>query len=325
MAKRQGKVAQAKTGIVAQLPRACSDETAAVEFLEAQRWSETGPHCPHCGDTDVYKMKDRATGERNKRFLWLCKGCRKQYTVRVGSVYEDSAIPLRHWCYGFWAASASKKGVSSKQIQRMTGLSYKSALFMMHRIRFAMTPDFAVAPKLSGTIEADETYIGGLDKNRHMRDRHHKTGPWDKATVVAMVERGGNIRSMHVPDVNMHNVGAIIRANVRPSASTLMTDEPSLYRTVGPEFAGGHHMVSHRQKEYARGHVTTNSIESAFSLLKRGLYGTFHSVSRKHLHRYLAEFDFRYNARKIDDGERTAIAIRSASGKRLRYKEQIAR
>jgi hypothetical protein len=144
-------------------------------------------------------MRDRATGERNKRFLWLCKGCKKQYTVRVGSVYEDSAIPLRHWCYGFWAASASKKGVSSKQIQRMTGLSYKSALFMMHRIRFAMTPDLQAVPKLSGIIEADETYIGGQAKNRHANAPKQRRGGWDKATVVAMVERGGNIRSWHVP------------------------------------------------------------------------------------------------------------------------------
>jgi transposase-like protein len=324
MAKGQGKVAQAKTGIVARLPRACSDETAAVEFLEAQRWADTGPHCPHCGDTDVYKMKDRATGERNKRFLWLCKGCKKQYTVRVGSVYEDSGIPLRHWCYGFWAASASKKGVSSKQIQRMTGLSYKSALFMMHRIRFAMAPDLQAVPKLSGTIEADETYIGGQSKNRHANAPKQRRGGWDKATVVAMVERGGNMRSWHVPSVNMRNIGRLVRANVNPMASTLMTDATSIYRTVGPEFGGGHFMVDHGRKEYVRGFVTTNTVESAFSLLKRGLHGTFHSVSRKHLHRYLAEFDFRYNARRIDDGERTAIAIRSASGKRLQYKEQVA-
>ena len=210
MAKRQGKVAENKSDVVANLPRACCDETAAVEFMESERWKETGPCCPHCGAVNVYKMTDRKTGQRNKRFLWKCNECHKQYSVRVGTVFEESRIPLRHWCYGFWAASASKKGVSSKQIQRMTGLSYKSALFMMHRIRFAMTPDLALAPKLSGTIEADETYIGGLDKNRHMSDRHHKTGPWDKATVVAMVERGGDIRSWHVPDVNMHNVGAII-------------------------------------------------------------------------------------------------------------------
>jgi transposase-like protein len=132
MAKGQRKVASDKSPIVAALPHACQDETAAVEFLEAQRWAETGPCCPRCGDTVVYQMKDRITGERNKRFLWRCKGCQKQYTVRVGTVYEDSAIPLKHWCYAFWAACSSKKGVSALQIKRQTGLTYKSALFLMH-------------------------------------------------------------------------------------------------------------------------------------------------------------------------------------------------
>ncbi|MGH7815476.1 MAG: IS1595 family transposase [Candidatus Binataceae bacterium] len=323
MAKNQGKVAGAKSGIVAALPRACQDEAAAVEFFEAMRWGDSGVCCPHCGNMDVYQMKDR-NGNRNARFLWRCKGCNKQFTVRVKSVYEDSPIPLRHWAYGFWAACASKKGVSSKQIQRMTGLSYKSALFMMHRIRFAMAPTADVR-KLSGTIEADETYVGGKDKNRHMRDRHHKTGPWDKATVIAMVERGGEIRSHHIPTVNMSNVGEIVRANVKPPESRLMTDDTSVYGTVGPEFAGGHQMVNHRKGEYVRGDVTTNSIESAFSLLKRGLYGTFHSVSRKHLHRYLSEFDFRFNTRKMDDGGRTALAIKKATGKRLTYAKQIGK
>src|SRR5438128_1806036 len=155
MAKGQRKVASDKSEIVAALPRACSDEKAAVEFFESQRWRETGPCCPRCGDSDVYQMRDRKTGERNKRFLWMCKGCGKQYTVRVGTVLEESLIPLRHWVFGFWSAAASKKGISSLQIKRVTGLTYKSALFMMHRIRFAMAEDWTGQPKLSGTVEAD--------------------------------------------------------------------------------------------------------------------------------------------------------------------------
>jgi len=322
MAKGQGKVAAAKTGIVARLPRACSDETAAVEFLEAQRWAETGPCCPHCGDIDVYKMTDRVTGMRNRRFLWLCKGCKKQFTVRVGSVYEDSRIPLRHWCYGFWAASASKKGVSSKQIQRMTGLSYKSALFMMHRIRFAMGNDFAPKSKLTGIVEADETYVGGKEKNKPLSQRNPKNlGGKGKVPVFAMVQRNGDVRSFVMDRVTMANLRRVLLENV-DLGSRIMTDSFNLYGFVGKPFAR-HDFVNHNAEEYVRGDVTTNTFESVFSLLKRGLYGTFHSVSKKHLHRYLSEFDFRYNARRIDDGARTAMAIRQANGKRLRYVDRI--
>src|SRR5579864_6628432 len=184
MAKGQRKVASGKSAIVAALPSACADEQAAVKFLEDHRWSKTGACCPRCGDTDVYQMKDRKTGERNKRFLWRCNGCKQQYTVRVGTVFEDSRIPLRHWCYAFWAASVSKKGVSALQIKRQTGLTYKSALFMMHRIRFAMAPDSSTVSKLGGkgsVVEADETYVGGKpryksDKGGFRRGVFHGTG-----------------------------------------------------------------------------------------------------------------------------------------------------
>jgi transposase-like protein len=170
MAKGQGKVASNKSAIVAALPRACQDETAAVEFFEEQRWAVTGPCCPRCGDTDVYKMADRATGKRNKRFLWRCKGCQGQYTVRFGTVYEDSPIPLRHWCHAFWKACSGKKGVSALQIKRETGLSYKSALFLMHRIRWAMAENYAGQPKLSGIVEANETFVGGKPRNNIQKE-----------------------------------------------------------------------------------------------------------------------------------------------------------
>jgi transposase-like protein len=329
MAKGQGKVAQNKSAIVARLPQACHDETAAVEFLEDQRWTGTGPCCPRCGDTDVYKMTDRTTGQRNKRFLWLCNGCKRQYTVRVGTVFEDSRIPLRHWCYGFWAASASKKGVSSKQIQRMTGLSYKSALFMMHRIRFAMGEDFAPSAKLTGVIEADATFVGGKEKNKHFHEREGRnmSGGKGKIPVFSMVERGGRVRSMVMEHVTAANLRRAILDNVDGGAR-LMTDSQSQNKSLRRPVSR-HDMVDHSQEEYARIGtdgmlVSTNTVESVFSLLKRGVYGTFHSVSDKHLHRYLSEFDFRYNARRMDDGERTALAIRSADGKRLTYADQIA-
>jgi transposase-like protein len=315
------KVATSKSRLVADLPRACSDEATAVDFMERQRWGDE-PVCPHCGCTgNVYQMRDRKTGERNKRFLWRCRDCGQQYTVRVGTIMEDSPIPLRHWCYAFWAACSSKKGVSAKQIERMTGVTYKSALFMMHRVRWAMAPANEMdGGPLKGTVEVDETYIGGK-KPKHLR----KTGrpnPKDKAAVIGMVERDGRLRMRHLANLKAPGLRAAIREHIDRS-SRLMTDEYNLYTTVGGEFEGGHQTVCHSAGEYARGDASTNTIEAVFALLKRGVYGTFHSISRKHLHRYLSEFEFRYNTRKVDDGERTRLAIKAAVSRRLTYKEQV--
>lgn len=326
MAKGQRKAASDKSAIVAALPKACADELAAIEFIESLRWAKTGPCCPRCGDTDVYQMTDRETGQRNCRFLWLCNGCGKQYTVRVGTVLEDSRIPLRHWAYALWKACSSKKGVSALQIKRETGLTYKSALFMMHRIRFGMAEDWRGQPKLSGTVEADETYVGG--KPRYKQPTKGPAKGWlDRKTPVAsIVERGGKIRSFVTADVTAANLGRILLENVSRDAH-LMTDSSPVYARsrIGKPFAR-HGMTDHHLGQYARpGGIHSNTVESAFSLLKRGIYGTFHNVSRKHLHRYVAEFDFRWNARKVDDGERLARAIRSAEGKRLRYREPIAK
>lgn len=316
MAKGQRRPGEAKSEILAQLPLACLDETAAVEFLEQQRWGGVSA-CPHCGDTAVYQMKDAKTGKRSKRFLWRCHGCKRQFTVRVGTVFEDSRIPLRHWCYAFWAACASKKGVSALQIQRQTELSYKSALFMMHRIRWAMAKPNTTKP-LKGTVEADETYVGGKPKRgQGISGRGTKKTP-----VVAVVERGGDVHATTVTRVTARNLGAHIMGHVDLSAR-LMTDEFPTYRGIGRAFEGGHYTVKHSAGEYARGDVHTNTVECFFSILKRGFYGTFHSVSKRHLHRYLDEFAFRWDTRKMDDGERTAAAIRGAEGKRLLYREPV--
>jgi len=273
----------------------------------------------------VYQMRDRKTGARNKRFLWRCKGCGKQFTVRFGSVYEDSPIPMRHWAYAFWKACSSKKGVSALQIKRETGLTYKSALFMMHRVRFALAEDYRVQPKLTGTVEADETYVGG--KPRYLQSRSGpRVGRGRKTPVVSLVERDGKIRSFFPVDVTAENVGRILAENITRD-SHLMTDSAMIYRNspIARQFAQ-HGMTDHSRREYAKPDGThSNTVESAFSLLKRGIMGTFHNVSRKHLHRYVAEFDFRWNNRKIDDGARVAQAIRQAEGKRLRYKEPVVK
>jgi transposase-like protein len=322
-----GKVAQNKSPVIRNLPAACADELTAVEFMEAQRWGDT-PACPRCGATDVYAMRG-SDGKRSKRYLWRCRGCSQQYTVRIGTVFEDSRIPLRHWCYAFWAACASKKGVSALQIKRMTGLSYKSALFMMHRIRFAMS-DNAGAP-LNGIVEVDETYVGGKPRKGQPVARapfgQRRKGPGldfkdRKTPVVAMVQRGGEVRAVVPQHVTAANLRQIMRQHIAMTAR-IMTDESPPYVTLGKEYAS-HERVNHSVGEYARGHVTTNTVEGFFALLKRGLVGTFHCVSRKHLHRYVSEFAFRYNQRGVDDGARTLAAIRGAEGKRLTYREQLA-
>lgn len=303
------------------LPIACSNEKAAVEFMESQRWGDT-PACPRCGSVNVYQMKDSKTGERQANYRWLCRDCKGaklvcQYTVRTDTVFEDSRIELRHWCYAFWRASTSKKGVSALEIHRQTGLSYKSSLFLLHRIRFAMAPS-SPSP-LRGTIEADETYVGG-------KPRHRKIGAGrkgirtKKAPVLALVERDGRVRTKHLANVTGRTLKDELRKHVHPSAR-IITDEWPGYNGVGQYFQGGHEKVCHKDGEYARGDVTTNTVESFFAIFKRGINGIYHAVSKEHLHRYLAEFEFRYNYRGLEDSQRTAAAIRSAQGKRLMYKD----
>ncbi len=301
---------------VREIPLACSDELAAVEFLEKQRWGDT-PACVKCGSVKVYKMLDGKTGERNKRYLWRCHDCKEQYTVRIGTVYEDSRIPLRHWCYAFWRACSSKKGVAALEIKRQCQISYKSALFLMNRIRFAMAPDFETAPKLNGIVECDETYVGGKPRYRG-GNRGGRGTP--KTPVFAAVQRQGQIRRHIIPDVSGKTLKDAIKKLV-DQRSTIITDEFASYQGIGWRFAGGHRWVSHGKGEYVCGDIYTNTAESSFALMKRGITGIYHSVSKQHLHRYLAQFDFLWNNRYLNDGERTVAAIHSAEGKRLMYRE----
>jgi len=318
MAKRQGKVGENKSKAVRNIPLACADEEAAVNYVEQLRWGEEKAHaCPRCGDSNVYMVMDRdVPDKRNADFRWRCRGCGRYHTARTGTVMEDSRVAMRHWCYAFWKVCSSKKGVSAKQIQRETGLSYKSALFLMHRVRFALVGMDGC--KLTGTVEVDETYVGGKPRPG---GKPSKVGRGtNKQPVMALVQRAGDVRAEVIPNVTAKTLRAAIDAHVDESAR-LNTDDFTSYRPIRRTWPGGHEVVCHSKGEYARGDVHTNSAESFFALIKRGMYGTFHAVSRRHLHRYLSEFAFRWNTRKMDDGSRVVAAIQSSEGKRLMYRE----
>ena len=307
-----------KSEVIGEIPLACSDELAAVEFFEKQRWGNT-PACVKCGSVSVYKMKDAKTGERSKRYLWRCHDCKEQYTVRIGTVYEETRIPLRHWCYAYWRAASSKKGVAALEIMRVCQISYKSALFLMTRIRFAMAPDQAVAPKLNGIVEADETYIGGKPRHTWRSEKAKSGRGTSKTPVFAAVERCGQIRSRVVTDVTSKTLKGALREVVSPDAR-IMTDDYKAYQGLRNDFAGGHGRIRHSMKQYVCGDVHTNTVESSFALMKRGIHGIYHAVSRKYLHRYLWQFDFVWNHRYDNDGERTIAAIKTAEGKRMMYR-----
>jgi transposase-like protein len=230
-------------------------------------------------------------------------------------VYEESRLPMRHWAYAFWRASTSKKGVSALEIQRHCQISYKSALFLMNRIRFAMAPDPEDA-KLTGTVECDETYIGGKPRYKGISKRGRGTS---KTPVFAAVERQGRIHRQVIADVSGKTLKGAIREVVDKQARIFTDDLPS-YQGIGSEYAGGHETVAHSTREYARGDVHTNTVESSFALMKRGIVGIYHSVSKQYLHRYLWQFDFIWNNRYENDGERTSRAIQGAEGKRLMYR-----
>ena len=285
------------------------DADKARAYLEALRWPD-GAICPHCGSIEAhYKLQGKAT----RPGLWKCKDCRKQFTVIVGTVFSDSKIPLNKWLLAVHLICASKKAMSSHQLHRMLGVTYKSAWFMTHRIREAMkSANGGLLGSGGGVVEADETYWGNQGKKpQGARGYQHKM------KIVSLVERGGEKRSVVVSNVNAKTLRVVIDANVCKSAN-LMTDEHSGYTKIGREFAS-HGLTVHSQGEYARGEIHSNTVESSFSLLKRGLIGTFHHVGEQHLQRYVTEFDYRWNNRKITDKERSDKLLAQVAGKRLKY------
>jgi len=283
----------------------------ARECLEKLRWP-SGPACPHCGGMNPYRIKGKPDSKRPARKgVYKCKECRKQFTVTVGTIFEDSHIPLNKWLMAVSLMCSSKKGISAHQLHRMLGLTYKSAWFMAHRIRCAMEQP-PLAEKLTGIVEVDETYIGGRRRGPGGR------GALNKTPVVALVQRNGIVKSQPIKRVTAKNLKQFINENVDNTAM-IVSDDYKSYKWAGKEYL--HKIVRHSFGEYVRGNVHTNTIEGFFGLLKRGLNGIYQHVSPKHLHRYLTEFDFRYNMRHIKDEARTCKAFAGIEGKRLLYRE----
>jgi transposase-like protein len=304
---------------LSQIAKLFSDEEAAWLFLEELRWAH-GPVCPHCGVvgrayylTPKEGERKTRTGRPSYRRLWKCADCREQFSVLVGTIFEDSKIPLSKWLMALHMMSASKNGVAALELSRTLGLAYRSAWFMCHRIRYAMQ---ATAPEhtapMSGIVEADETYVGGKGKRPG-----HPSG--DKVPVFALVQRGRGVRAQVMPRVSRHTVRTALQEQTIPAQTVLMTDQAAHFITPGREM-GWHETVDHSEKEYVRGQAHTNTAEGFFSQLQRSIDGTHHSVSPEHLHRYVTEYEFRYNARKMKDGERTALLVEQTAGKRLTYR-----
>ena len=300
------------------------NEEAAFAYVEARLWPN-GPVCPKCGTVG---RAGRLRGESVRPGLWKCYACRKQFTVRVGTIFESSHVPMHIWLQAFYLMASSKKGISTRQLQRTFGGSMKTAWFLSHRIREAMK-DGGTGPLGGGgsIVEADETYfgsVGGPEAKARLASlpvvgKRKRSIPAKRA-VVSLVERGGRARTFHVGNASKEVVQGILRLNVAPD-SVLNTDESRIYGGVIEHFAD-HQTIRHISGEYVRGDVTTNTVEGFFSVFKRGMRGIYQHCGEKHLHRYLAEFDFRYNHRVrlgVDDVQRTAAAVRGAAGKRLTY------
>ncbi|MBV9763128.1 MAG: IS1595 family transposase [Acidobacteriaceae bacterium] len=322
------------------------DEDKAREFLEAKRWPD-GAVCPHCGVIgESYRLEPKEGAKTHvRKGVWKCGGCREQYSVTVGTVMEDSHIPLHKWLLAFHLLCASKKGMSAHQLHRMLGVTYKSAWFMAHRIRHAMTQE-PLSSKLDGVVEIDEAYIGGrrrkqnnpggqpqgeemqIGKRVWRRKPEHGSKGIDphreKEAVLSLVQRGGKVRSMHIGRVTQDNLRPILNEYLAEGVH-VMTDSASFVKLDDPMHK--HDKVNHSAKEYVRYEngvcITTNAVEGYFATLKRGIDGVYHHVGRQHLNRYLNEFDFRYNSRDVSDVERAELALKGVDGKRLTYRDSF--
>lgn len=292
------------------------DEEKAYEYVEARLWPE-GPVCPHCGGVErVGKLK----GETTRAGLWKCYQCRKPFTVKIGTIFEDSKVPMRLWLQAMYLIAGNKKGISSNQLHRILGVTLKTAWFMSHRIREAMAGDDGwPLGGLGMTVEADETFIG-TEPGREVRK-----GAFHKMKVLALVERGGRSRAMVVETLGIPELQPILLENIN-RLTKLRTDEAQRYKSIG-RFFYDHQSVNHAHGEYGRGEVHTNTIEGYFSIFKRGMKGVYQHCAKKHLHRYVAEFNFRYSNRVAlgyNDTARADEILKGVIGKRLTYQQSSA-
>jgi transposase-like protein len=304
------------------------DEDAAREHLEKVRWPD-GPVCPHCGVINEATKLDARADSKNgvRKGVYQCNDCRKQFSITVGTIFEDSHIPLHKWLLAVHLMCSSKKGISAHQLMRNLNLgSYRTAWFMAHRIRWALTQE-PIKEALGGIVEVDETYVGGKIRTGSQavkpgeRPKDHPSGTDNKAPVVSVLQRGGKVRSYHIEKVNSKNIRPIIDQMVAPDAH-LVTDTSTVLESAGA--IRQHSQVNHSAKEYVRYQdnvcITTNSVESYFAILKRGNYGVYHHWSKKYMPQYLREFDWRYNVRTVPDIERTVLLMKAVGGKRLYLK-----
>jgi transposase-like protein len=295
-----------------------SDEDKARELLESIRWPK-GVICPHCKFNEAYKIIAKPDSKvKARKGMYCCAACRKQFTVTVGTIMEDSHIPIGKWLMAIFILCSSKKSISANQLHRMLKVTYKTAWFLNHRIRHGVSPEMPLTDKLKGIVEVDETFVGG--KGRTCSKSRRKT------PVVALIERGGNMATRVVSNVTQKNLGKALHDCVDKSA-TVNTDEHGAYRNPLKNWKA-HHTVVHSKFEYHRRNkdgteAGINSCESFFSLLKRGVYGSWHHISREHLQKYANEFAFRWNTRFQTDGKRMETAIALIEGKRLTYRQAV--